>query len=122
VEFASRGVAAALVLEAPFTSLSGAAADRYPIFPVRWLVKDRYDSISKIGNVKVPLLIIHGEQDVVLPASLGRTLLAKANEPKRGVFLDGAGHNNLYDFGAGNIVLSFLGQLFENSNKNLENK
>ena len=56
----------------------------------------------------MPLLIIHGEKDVVLPVSLGRALLAKANEPKQGVFIQQAGHTDLYDFGGSGIVLEFL--------------
>ena len=108
VELASRGAGQILVLEAPFTSLAAAAADRFPLFPVRWLIHDRFDSQSKIGKVTLPLLIIHGEADMVLPVSLGRALLEKANEPKKGVFIQKAGHNNLYDFGAGGIVLAFL--------------
>lgn len=70
VELASQGSGSALVLEAPFTSLTEAAAGRFPIFPVRWFVKDRYDSQSKIAKVTVPLLVVHGERDVVLPLSL----------------------------------------------------
>ncbi|MDA1326852.1 MAG: alpha/beta hydrolase [Proteobacteria bacterium] len=112
VELASRGAGQALVLEAPFTSLAAAAADRFPLFPVRWLIRDRFDSQSKIGKVTAPLLIIHGEADVVLPVSLGRALLEKANEPKQGVFIPRAGHNNLYDFGGGGIVLAFLDKIF----------
>jgi fermentation-respiration switch protein FrsA (DUF1100 family) len=108
VELASQGIGSVLVLEAPFTSLAQAAADRFPIFPVRWLIQDRYDSQSKIGKVSVPLLIIHGEADNILPVSLGRALLDKANEPKQGVFIKRAGHNDLYDFGGGGIVLAFL--------------
>ena len=112
VELASRGAGHVLVLEAPFTSLAQAAADRFPLFPVRWLIRDRFDSQSKIGKVTAPILIIHGEADVVLPVSLGRALLEKANEPKKGVFIQKAGHNNLYEFGAGDIVLAFLEKEF----------
>lgn len=112
VELASQGAGQALILEAPFTALADAAADRYPIFPVRRLVKDRFDSAAKIGNITVPLLIVHGENDRVLPASLGRDLLRRANQPKKGVFIPGAGHNNLYDFGAAGAVLTFLNGVY----------
>ena len=112
VELASKGGGGALVLEAPFTSLVAAAADRFPVFPVRWLIRDRFDSRSKIDKVTVPLLIIHGDVDSVLPVALGRALLEKANDPKQGVFIPRAGHNNLYDFGAGGLVLAFLDRVF----------
>lgn len=113
VELASRGAGRVLVLEAPFTSLMDAAAGRFPLFPVRWLIRDRYDSVAKIGRITAPLLILHGEEDFVLPVSLGRALLERANEPKSGVFIPKAGHNNLYDFGGGAIVLEFLEKAFD---------
>jgi fermentation-respiration switch protein FrsA (DUF1100 family) len=125
VELASQGAGSVLVLEAPFTSIADAAAERFPLYPVRWLIQDRYDSQSKIGKVSVPLLIIHGEEDKVLPVSLGRTLFDKANEPKQGVFIKKAGHNDLYDFGGGRVVLAFLNKLFDKSkniHKNLDKK
>ena len=112
VELASQGAGHVLVLESPFTSLVDAAASRYPIFPVRWLMRDRFDSLSKISKVAVPLLIFHGGADAIIPVSLGRTLFEKANEPKEGVFIQEAGHNNLYDFGAAGIVSRFLKKLF----------
>lgn len=112
VELASQGVGQRLVLEAPFTSLAEAAADRFPIYPVRWMIRDRFDSQSKIGRVTVPILIFHGEKDFVVPVALGRALLEKANKPKQGNFIQNSGHNNLYDFGGGGIVLSFLEKAF----------
>ena len=83
---------AALVLFAPYTSLVDVAAAEYPVFPVRSLMSDRFDSMSKITGIGAPLMIVHGEADDVIPAAMGRSLLAHADEPKRGVFLPGVGH------------------------------
>ena len=98
----------ALVLEAPFTSAVDVGARAYPIFPVRYLMRDRFDSVAKIGRVWTPLLIVHGERDRVVATVFGRRLLAAANEPKQGRFIPGAGHNNLYEFGAAAVVVDFI--------------
>jgi fermentation-respiration switch protein FrsA (DUF1100 family) len=98
----------ALVLEAPFTSAVDVGARAYPIFPVRYLMHDRFDSAAKIGRVRVPLLIVHGERDRVVATAFGRRLLDAAHEPKEGRFIPGAGHNNLYDFGAAQVVVDFI--------------
>lgn len=104
---------AAVVLEAPFTSAVDVGAEAYWILPVRWMMKDRYESIKRISEIDAPLLIIHGEADRTIPISHGRELLAAAREPKRGIFIAGAGHNDLRTFGAGNMILEFLAEIFE---------
>lgn len=99
---------AALILEAPYTSYPDAGAVRYPYLPVHLLALDRYETIRKIGQVKAPLLLIHGTADKVVPFAEGQSVFAAAREPKKSVFIEGAGHGNLYDFGAGAAVDNFL--------------
>lgn len=99
---------AAVVLEAPFPSMGDAAQSRYPFLPARWLVKDRYHSISKIADIAAPLLVFHGNLDSVVPISLGRRLFEAAQEPKIFRTVDGAHHSNLFDFGVFDLVLRFL--------------
>jgi len=99
---------AALVLEAPFTSMGDVAAHHYPYVPARWLIKDRFDSAAKIGGVKAPVLIIHGDRDRTIPVKFGKMLFEAAAEPKEGRWLEGGDHNDLYDFGAARIVVEFL--------------
>jgi len=84
-----------LVLVAPFTSLVDAAYMHYPIFPVSWLLKDRFNSADKIHKVQAPILILHGERDQIIPPRLGRQLYHVAPEPKQFVLLPGAEHNQL---------------------------
>ena len=112
VRLASERRVAAVILEAPFTSAADVAASAHPFVPARWLVKDRYASIERIADIGVPLLIVHGEADRIVPARFGRALLAVAREPKRGVFLVGAGHNDLPSFGSTDAELAFLAELF----------
>jgi fermentation-respiration switch protein FrsA (DUF1100 family) len=85
---------AALVLRSPFTSLADVAAVHYPWLPARRLLLDRYPSIEGIASVHVPVLVIAGDRDDIVPESLSRRLYDAAGEPKRYVVVPGAGHND----------------------------
>ena len=92
-ELAAAGTpVAGVILEAPFTSMAAAAQFHYPILPARWLVLDRYDSLSRIGGIGTRLLILHGEADRTVPFALGRQLYESAAEPKSFLPLSGIGH------------------------------
>ena len=95
VELATRRPPAGLVLLSPFTSLADVAQHHYRWFPVRPFVRDRYDNAAKIGALRCPLLVIHGDRDEVVPFAFGRELFDAANEPKTFVTIEGAGHNDL---------------------------
>lgn len=97
-----------LILEAPYTSTVDVAASAFPFMPVRWLMRDRFRSDERIADVKVPLLILHGEKDTVVPARLGRRLFDLAPSPKRFVSLPLGTHVNLDDYGAAEIAHAFL--------------
>jgi len=105
---ASQYGAAALVLEAPFSSLVDVAAHRYWWTPARWLLRDRFESISCIATADAPLLVLHGGRDRVVPLKFARRLFAAAREPKELRILPAAEHTDLYDHGAGEIVEQFL--------------
>ncbi|MDG5485591.1 alpha/beta hydrolase [Mycolicibacterium gadium] len=85
---------AALILRSPFTSLPDVGAMHYPWLPVRWLLMDRYPSIDRIGSVHVPVMVIAGDRDDIVPEALSRRLYDAAHEPKRYVLVPGAGHND----------------------------
>ncbi len=110
IRLAARHRVAALILEAPFTSIVDAGRYHYPLLPVATLATNRFESIRHIAGVTAPVLIVHGARDRVVPVAQGRRLLAAAPEPKRGVFLPGAGHNDLAAFGAADIQLAFLAE------------
>ncbi len=97
-----------LVLEAPYTSVSDVGAGLFWYMPVRWLMWDSFRSDERIAAVKVPLLIIHGEQDSVVPVRLGRRLYDRAPGPKRFVPFPQGTHINLDDYGAVDIVRAFM--------------
>lgn len=104
----------AVVLEAPFSSMGDAAARHYPYVPARLLVRDKYDSIAKITAINAPLFVIHGDADRVVPQILGRRLFDAARQPKEALWIEGAGHNDLYDFGAAARVLRFAARHLTN--------
>ncbi len=84
-----------LILVSPFTSVRDMVPHVLPIPGLHLLVSAEYDSWSRIRDISVPLLVIHGEEDPVIPFELGRKLYEHANEPKSFVRLPGAGHNNI---------------------------
>ena len=92
VEMAKKNDFNSIILESPFTSIENSAKIYYPYLPVRYLLKDRYDSISKIKMVKSPIMIMHGEKDDVVPFSMGKTLFEKANSPKHSYFTSADDH------------------------------
>lgn len=108
VQMAQEYGAGVLVLEAPFTSLADMAQLRFPYFPSRWLVRDRFDSLAKIGALDMPVLVIHGALDRVTPAALGRRLFDAAREPKALHVFPDAGHVDLYDHDADRVVIEFV--------------
>ncbi len=105
---ASEYQVAALVLEAPFTSITAMAAAQFPYLPVSLMLKDRFDSLSRIARVRAPILIMQGAQDQIVPPALGRELFAAAPEPKEFWSSPDGGHDDLFDFGADETVLDFL--------------
>ncbi|MBE6384712.1 MAG: alpha/beta hydrolase [Lentisphaerae bacterium] len=80
--------AKALILEAPFTST-------YGVVGLAWVPGNRFVSIDRIPQVKMPVMIMHGDRDRIIPFRHGKKLFAKAPDPKRFFHIRGAGHNNI---------------------------
>jgi fermentation-respiration switch protein FrsA (DUF1100 family) len=95
VDLASKHHVGGVVLQEPFTSVGDVGKSMFPVFPVRWLVRNKYDSLSKIGRINAPLLIFHSRNDEVFPFSHAERLFAAAHDPKRLVELRG-GHNDAF--------------------------
>ena len=84
-----------LVIESTFTSLGDVAtAMANTSLPVRWLLSQKFDSIDKIGEINMPLLIVHGAADRYVPPRFSEQLFNAAREPKRLLLVPGATHNN----------------------------
>ena len=79
---------AGIILEAPFTSMVDMGQKIYPIFPVKFLLKDKYESKNKIKNIKSPILVLHGRKDKIVPFYMGEKIFEMANSPKFKYFTD----------------------------------
>ena len=74
-------------------------------------MRDPFHSDRRIGNVSVPLLVMHGDADPAINISFGERLFAMAHEPRQFVRFPGGGHDNLDDFGAIETARQFIGGL-----------
>lgn len=108
VEMALRWHPHYLILEAPFTSAMDVARLSYYWLPVNLLMRDRFDSLSKISKIKSRLLIVHGDEDGVIPIGFANKLYESANHPKEFVTINGGAHSDLYDHHAGHIIPEWL--------------
>lgn len=95
VTLASKGHGTKLVLLSPYTSLPDVAATLFRWLPVRLLMRDRFDSLSKAKTLRQPTLVVHGTEDNVIPFALGERL-ADAIPDARFVAVEDAGHNDLW--------------------------
>ena len=105
------GYSIGVVLETPFTSMIDAAKTFYPYVPVSLLLKDKFDNKSKIKNINVPILIMHGEADQIVPFFMGKKMYEKANEPKYSYFTKHDNHMMEYDENLVKALNSFLKSL-----------
>ncbi|WP_226457770.1 alpha/beta hydrolase [Pseudomonas sp. AF03-9] len=84
-----------LVIESTFTTLADVAtAVANTSLPVRWLLSQKFDSIDKIADIRMPLLVVHGLDDRYVPPRFSEQLFKAAQEPKRLMLVPGASHNN----------------------------
>ena len=95
IDLASRLPAGGLVIEEAFTSIVDVGRKMFPYLPVRLMVRNKYDSLAKIGRIHTPLLIFHSRDDEFFPMRHAERLLAAAPEPKQLVQLRG-GHNDAF--------------------------
>lgn len=102
---------AGVILEAPYTTIPAVAQHHYFYVPAQLLVHDKYDSLGRIAGIRAPLLIVHGRRDRTVPIRFGEALYAAAREPKQALWLPEAAHNDVYDFGAGERIVTFLNGL-----------
>jgi fermentation-respiration switch protein FrsA (DUF1100 family) len=95
VDLASKVPVRGVVIEEAFTSVGDVGQKMFPFLPVRWLVRNKYDTLNKIGHINAPLLILHSRDDEFFSMRHAERLLAAAREPKQLVELRG-GHNDAF--------------------------
>jgi uncharacterized protein len=88
---------AGLILETPFTSMIQAAKNFYPYIPVSLLLKDKFENDEKINNINIPVLVMHGEADQIVPFWMGKKIYEIANQPKYSYFTKYDDHMMEYD-------------------------
>ncbi len=86
--------ASGLVVESTFTSMLAMGQLRFPYLPVAWLLNQKFDSLSKIVSLKIPVLFIHGTWDEEVPAYMSQQLYAVAPKPKYITLIEGGSHGN----------------------------
>ena len=96
-EIAQNSNFAGLILETPFTSMVDAAKNVYPYIPVGLLLKDRYENYKKIKNINIPILVMHGEDDQIVPFRMGKKIYDIAKQPKYYHFTKYDDHMMEYD-------------------------
>ena len=95
-DLAARVPAAGLILESGFPHLGAMAKVHYPFVLSERLLSGRYDALSRLKWIKMPVLVIHGDRDTIVPIRLGRRLFEAAPEPKEWQAIKGADHNDTY--------------------------
>jgi len=111
VRLAAERPVGAVVLEAPLTSTVEVARPTYFWLPLGLLITDKYNNERNIRSVTAPVLILHGEQDAVIPAEMGWRVYRAANEPKRIELFPQGAHYDLFDHGAWEKTRAFLALL-----------
>jgi fermentation-respiration switch protein FrsA (DUF1100 family) len=95
VDLATKVPVGGVIIEEGFTSIGDVGQKMFPFLPVRWFVRNKYDSLAKINRINAPLLMFHSRQDEIFAWRHAERLLAAAREPKRLVELRGD-HNNAF--------------------------
>jgi fermentation-respiration switch protein FrsA (DUF1100 family) len=98
---ASQRPAAGLILESPFPSVNAMAKQQSMGLLARILLHSRFPLAERLKDVHMPVLVIHGDRDAIVPIHLGREVFEAARPPKSLYVVEGADHNDLYHVGAG---------------------
>jgi alpha-beta hydrolase superfamily lysophospholipase len=92
-----------LVIESTFTTLADVAASvAHTSLPVNWLMSQKFNSIDKIADIHMPLLVVHGLADAFVPSRFSEQLFNAAQQPKRLLLVPGGTHNNSMALGGQN--------------------
>ncbi|MCP4268955.1 MAG: alpha/beta hydrolase [Candidatus Brocadiaceae bacterium] len=115
VDLALKEKCCALILETPFTSIKEMGKELYPFLYIGLnFLKTKYDSLSKMKEINVPILIMHGDRDELVPIGHGRKLFEEANEPKEFYTIPGAMHNDTHIVGGEeyfDVIRDFVNKL-----------
>lgn len=94
VRMATEFDARLVMLEAAYISVQKRGQELYPWLPVKYLLRDNFDSLHFIDKIHAPLVMIHGDKDTIIPVAHGKTLFEKAVQPKKIYIYEGVGHTD----------------------------
>jgi uncharacterized protein len=97
-----------LIVEGGFSSAAAIAQRRYPMFPVRWCIRDKFDCAPLIARVSASILFVHGERDELVPIAEAKWLFDRAVSRKHLVTFAAGGHDDLLDHGLARSVRGFV--------------
>ena len=114
VDLAARKPAAGLILESPFPSIEAVAKFYYGGLPLHWLLGAEFRLIDRLPQVSLPKLIMHGDQDDIIPPEMGRQVFEAAKPPKSFHLISGADHNNTFQVGGApyfQLIVDFVNRV-----------
>ncbi len=91
---------AGVLLRSPFTELADVGGHHYPWLPVRLLLRDRFPVVDHVRTIEVPVLVVYGDSDSVVPSELSREVAAATRNLADEVVLQGVDHNDGVMFGS----------------------
>lgn len=112
IQVAAKRTCRGLIVESGFSSAKDMARELFSVVPVHLFLESKFDAISKISAIHVPVLFVHGTNDRTVPIHLGKKLFEQANEPKSFYEIPGADHNDTYVVGGHEYFLR-LGQFID---------
>ncbi len=89
-----RGKISGLLLITPWDRLEHVATHHYPWLPVKWLLRDRYDSVTQLASFDRPVLVVVAQSDSIVPARFGEALYHALAVPKQLIVIRNAEHND----------------------------
>ena len=103
-----------LIVDGAYSSMAEVGQSNFPFLPVRWLLKDTWDSQSRIQKIQSPILFIHSKKDSIVPFRFGQSLFQAANEPKKYIWLEHSGHNDTLETeSVRKSIFDFLQSIFQ---------
>ena len=92
---------AGLILESPFSSIDDAARGLWYLrmYPIGLMLRTHFDNYTRISSVRVPLFIATGAADDLTPPWMAQKIFDRAQQPKKLLLIDGAGHNDIVEMG-----------------------
>jgi len=117
IKLASMVKAAALISESGFTSAYDMGRRLFPYLPIKWIITVKFDAQSTIKNIAIPKLIIHSEDDEIIPFTMGKKLFEVAASPKELYQMQGTHNEAIFTSGQeySRRLDSFLSKYFRSS-------